>query len=104
MKNKRNLLYCVIILLSVVIYFAVQALQKNGPHQPDFSGEWKSRESISMGGNIVCCYNPGDRMLAKTMKIAAQANSLTIAVSSSPRLICPIVVAWLEEIEINSSR
>jgi len=36
-----------------------------------------------MGGNIVCCYNSGDRMLAKTMKIAEQANFLTVEVSSS---------------------
>ncbi len=36
-----------------------------------------------MGGNIVCCYNSGDRMLAKTMKIAEQGNVITIEVSSS---------------------
>ncbi len=83
MKNKRIVLSCLIILLTGVIYFAVQALQKNGNHRANFSGEWKSKESISMGGNIVCCYNSGDRMLAKTMKIAEQANFLTIEVSSS---------------------
>ena len=83
MKNKRNVLSCLIILLTGVIYFAVQAQQKNGTHRANFSGEWKSKESISMGGNIVCCYNSGDRMLAKTMKIAEQANFLTIEVSSS---------------------
>jgi len=83
MKNKRIVLSCQIILLTGVIYFAVQALQKNSTHRANFSGEWKSKEPISMGGNIVCCYNPGDRMLAKTMKIAEQANFLTIEVSSS---------------------
>ena len=83
MKNKRNLLPCLIILLTGVIYFAVQAQQKNDTHRANFSGEWKSKESIGMGGNIVCCYNSGDRMLAKTMKIAEQANFLTIEVSSS---------------------
>ncbi|MEO6229565.1 MAG: hypothetical protein ABIP10_05520 [Ferruginibacter sp.] len=83
MKNKRIVLSCLIILLTGVIYFAVQAQQKNGTHRASFSGEWKSKESISMGGNIVCCYNSGDRMLAKTMKIAEQANFLTIEVSSS---------------------
>jgi hypothetical protein len=83
MKNKRNLLPCLIILLTGVIYFAVQAQQKNDTHRANFSGEWKSKESISMGGNIVCCYNSGDRMLAKTMKITEQANFLTIEVSSS---------------------
>ena len=83
MKNKRNLLLCLIILLTGVIYFAVQAQQKNVTHRANFSGEWKSKESISMGGNIGCCYSSGDRMLAKTMKIAEQANFLTIEVSSS---------------------
>lgn len=83
MKNKRSILSCMIILLAGVIYFAVQAQQKNSIHRADFSGEWKSAASVSMGGNIVCCYNPGDRMLAKTMKIAAQANFLTIEASSS---------------------
>ena len=83
MKNKRILLPCLIILLTGVIYFAIQAHQKNDTHRANFSGEWKSKESISMGGNIACCYNSGDRMLAKTMKIAEQANFLTIEVSSS---------------------
>ena len=83
MKNKRNVLSCLIILLTGVIYFAVQACQKKGTHSANFSGEWKSREAISMGGNIVCCYNSGDRMLAKTMKITEQAGFLTIEVSSS---------------------
>ena len=83
MKNKRIVLYCLIILLTGVIYFTVQAQQKNGTHHANFSGEWTSKESISMGGNIVCCYNSGDRMLAKTMKIADGANFLTILVSSS---------------------
>ena len=60
------------------------SLQKKGTNsETNFSGEWKSKESISMGGNIVCCYDSGDRMLAKTMKIAEQADFLTIEVSSS---------------------
>jgi len=83
MKNKRNVLFCAIILLTGEIYFSVQALQKNGTHRANFSGEWKSRESIAMGGNIVCCYNSGDRTLAKTMKIAEQVNFLAVEVSSS---------------------
>lgn len=83
MKNKRTVLFCLVILLTGVSYFAIQAQQKNGTHRANFSGEWKSNEPISMGGNIVCCYNSGDRMLAKTMKIAEQANFLTIEVSSS---------------------
>jgi len=72
-----------IILLTGVIYFAVQALQKNGTHPANFSGEWKSKEPISMGGNVFCAYGLGDRMNSKTMKIAEQANFLTIAVASS---------------------
>jgi hypothetical protein len=83
MKNKRTVLPCLIILLTGVICFAVQAQQKDGTHRADFSGEWKSKESISMGGNIVCSYNSGDRMLAKTMKIVEQADFLTVEVSSS---------------------
>ncbi len=81
---------CLIILLTGVIYFAVQSLQKNGTHRANFSGEWKSKESISMGGNIVCCYYSGDRMLAKTMKIAEQVNFLAVEVSSSFPGIAPV--------------
>jgi len=80
MKNKRNVLSCLVILLPGVIYFAVQAQQKNGTHRANFSGEWKSKESISMGGNIVCSYVEGDRMLSKTMKISEQADFLTIEI------------------------
>jgi len=83
MNNKRYILCCLVILLAGVLYFAVQAQQKNAAHRADFSGEWRSKESISMGGNIVCCYNPGDRMLAKTMKITEGANFLIVEVSSS---------------------
>lgn len=80
MKNKRNVLFCLTILLTGVIYFAVHALQKNGTHWANFSGEWKSKESISMGGNIVCVYVEGDRMRSKTMKIAEHADFLTIEI------------------------
>ena len=80
MKNKRTVLYSLIIILAGVIYFAVQVQQKNGTHRANFSGEWKSKESISMGGNIVCLYDEGDRMVSETMKIAEQADFLTIEV------------------------
>jgi hypothetical protein len=80
MKNNSNVLCGVIIMLVGVIYFPVQAQQKKSTHRADFSGEWKSKEPISMGGNIVCTYVEGDRMLSKTMKIAEQANFLTIEV------------------------
>ncbi len=80
MKNKRNILSGLIIMLAGVICFTVPGLQKNTPHRASFSGEWKSKESISMGGNIVCVYDEGDRMLSKTMKIAEQTDFLTIEV------------------------
>ena len=81
MKNKRNVLSCLVILLIAgVIYFAIQAQQKNGTHRANFSGEWKSKESISIGGNTLCGYPEGDRMRSKTMKIAEQADFLTIEV------------------------
>jgi hypothetical protein len=80
MKNKKNVLFCLIILLTGVIYFALHAQQKNGAHRANFSGEWKSKESISMGGNIVCTYVEGDRMLSKTMKIAQDSDFLTIEI------------------------
>ncbi len=83
MKSKRNVLTCLTILLTGVIYFAVQAQQKNDTHRANFSGEWKSQESISMGGNIVCSFDSGDRMLANFMKISQQENALNIEISSS---------------------
>lgn len=83
MKNKRNLWYGLAILIVGMVYFSVQAQQKNDAHPANFSGEWESKESISMGGNIVCCYNSGDRMLGKTMKISEQADFLTIEASSA---------------------
>ncbi|GAA4095275.1 hypothetical protein [Mucilaginibacter panaciglaebae] len=83
MKNKRNVLYSLAIMLIGVVYFPLQAQQKKSIHRANFSGEWESKASISMGGNIVCTYNSGDRMLSKTMKIKEQANFLTIEASSS---------------------
>lgn len=80
MKNKRNVLSYLIILLTGVIYFAAQAQQKYDTHRANFSGVWKSKESISMGGNIVCTYDESDRMRSKTMKIAQQVDFLTIEV------------------------
>lgn len=83
MKNKRFVLYSVAIVLVALVYVAVQAQQKKGTNRANFSGEWKAKQSISMGGNIVCTYNAGDRMLAKTMKIADHVNYMTIEASSS---------------------
>ena len=78
MKNKRTILASLIILLTGVVYISVQAQQKNSPHRANFSGQWKAKEAISMGGNIFCSYEAGDRMVAKRMKIVEQADFLTI--------------------------
>ncbi len=75
---KRTIFSYLIILLTGVMYFPLQAQQKKGTNLAKFSGEWKSKESISMGGNIYCAYSLVDRMSSKTMKIANQANFLTI--------------------------
>jgi hypothetical protein len=92
-RNRISLLYSILIIAP--LFFGcggsvaeeaddgsiwIQAQQKNGTHRANFSGEWKSKESISMGGNIVCLYDEGDRMLSKTMKIAEQPDFLTIEV------------------------
>jgi antitoxin component YwqK of YwqJK toxin-antitoxin module len=78
MRNKRPVLTCMIILLTVVFYYNVEAQQKNVTHRTKFSGEWKTKEPISIGGNIFCSYLEGDRMNSKTMKIAEDANFFTI--------------------------
>jgi hypothetical protein len=83
MKNKRCVFPCTIILLTVVFYFTVEAQQKNVTHRANFSGEWKSKEPITMGGNIVCAFIVGDRMNAKTMKITQQADFLNIETPNS---------------------
>ena len=82
MRNKRYVLTCLIILFSVVFYFTVEAQQKNLTHRTKFSGEWKTKEPISIGGNIFCSYVEGDRMNSTTMKIAEDADFLTIENSS----------------------
>ena len=83
MKNKRYILSPLIMLLTLVFYFTVQAQQNKQSNRANFSGEWKSKESISMGGNIVCSYDTGDRMVSKAMKIVEQADFLTIENSNS---------------------
>jgi len=83
MKNIKCVLSWLIITVTGLINFSVQAQQKNNNHRANFSGEWRSKESISMGGNIVCSYDEGDRMLSKTMKIAERADFLTIEIPNS---------------------
>ena len=78
MRNKRYVLTCMIILFTVVCYFTLEAQQKNVTHRTKFSGNWESKDPISIGGNIFCSYLEGDRMNSKTMKIAEDADFLTI--------------------------
>ena len=80
MKSRSYVFFCLIILLTGVMYFPIQAQQKKGTHRVDFSGEWKSKVSISIGGNIFCVYEEGDRMSSKTMKIVDHIDFLTIQV------------------------
>lgn len=85
MKNKRNFLSCLIILLAGVIYFTVQAREKNGTPRANFSGEWKFNQSKSVVKQFPLCIFGNDRMRSKTMKIAGYKHFLTIdAANSSP--------------------
>ena len=78
MKNKRYVWASLLILLTGVMYISVHAQQKNSTHRAKFSGQWKAKEAISMGGNIFCSYDASDRMASKRMKIVEQADFLTI--------------------------
>jgi hypothetical protein len=90
MKNIRYVSSCLIVLFTGIIYFAVQAQQKSNNHRVNFSGKWKSKESISIGGNIFCAYEGRDRMNSKTMKITEQADFLSIDIPN-PSPGAPIV-------------
>jgi hypothetical protein len=65
-------------MLTGLVSFTVQAQQKKGTSLTNFSGEWKAKESISLGGNIVCSYDAGDRMVSKTIKIVEQGDFITL--------------------------
>lgn len=77
MNYKTYLLFSVLVLLGV-FYFVADKQRKNDTHTTNFSGEWKSKEPISIGGNIFCSYVGGDRMNSKTMKIVKEDNLITI--------------------------
>ena len=83
MQFKKYVLSFLIVLLTGVMHSPLKAQQKKGINLTHFSGEWKSKESISMGGNIVCSYDAADRMVSKTMKIVEQADFITIENSNS---------------------
>jgi hypothetical protein len=77
MNNRTYILFSVLVLLGV-FYFVVDAQRKNDTHTTNFSGEWKAKEPISIGGNIFCSYVGGDRMNSKTMKIVKESDFITI--------------------------
>jgi hypothetical protein len=77
MNNRTYLLFSVLVLLGV-FYFVIDAQRKNDTYITHFSGEWKAKEPISIGGNIFCSYVGGDRMNSKTMKIMEESNFLRI--------------------------
>jgi hypothetical protein len=77
MNNRTYLLFSVLVLLGV-FYFVIDAQRKNDTHTTNFSGEWKAKEPISIGGNIFCSYVGGDRMNSKTMKIVKESDFITI--------------------------
>jgi hypothetical protein len=78
MSIKKYLLFSVTIFLIGVVYFKIDAQQKNTTQINKFSGEWKSKAPISIGGNIFCSYVEGDRMNSKKMKIMENSNFISI--------------------------
>ena len=84
MKNKRNVWFCLIILLTGVIYFTVQAQQKNDTHRANFSGEWNLNEAKSGIKDFpVCILGEGDRIRSKRMRIAEKETFLLVESTSS---------------------
>ncbi len=84
MKNNKIVLLSLCFLLMALGYFTVQAWQKDGSDVTNFSGEWKAKESIGLGGNIVCSFVADDRINANVLKIAEKANFLTIETKNDP--------------------
>lgn len=78
MKIKSYVFSSLLILLTGIMIFSLQAQPKKGPNRTHFAGEWKAKEPISIGGNIFCSYNSADRMVAKSMKIVEQGNYVSI--------------------------
>ncbi len=78
MTIKKYVLAFLLVLATGVLSFSVKAQPKKRTHHANFSGQWKAKESISMGGNIFCSYDSGDRMVAKSMKIKEQSDFITI--------------------------
>jgi hypothetical protein len=84
MKNKKSVLFSLIILLTGVIYFAVQAQHENDTHRATFSGQWKLNEAKSGIQNFpVCILGEGDRIRSKRMRIAEKKTFLLVESTSS---------------------
>ncbi|WP_285056677.1 hypothetical protein [Pedobacter ginsengisoli] len=85
MKNKRNVLYSLTLLLTVAACLTVVAQLKDNAHRAGFSGEWKLNKSKSeLAGRFpVCIFGEGDRMFSNTMKITENKDFLTVQVTSS---------------------
>jgi len=78
MKNKKSAFASLFILLTGILFITVQAQPKKGTNEASFSGKWKAKESISIGGNIFCSYDAADRMVSKKMQIVEQADFLSV--------------------------
>lgn len=85
MKNKRNVLSSLVLMLVVVICFTVVAQQRNDAHRAGFVGKWKLNKPKSdlTGPFPVCIFGEGDRMFSNTMNIAGNKDVLTVQVTSS---------------------
>lgn len=90
MKNKAHLLSCLIFLIVGVTFSCAQGEPKKDTHNTSFSGEWKAKESLSIGGNILCSYVASDRMRSKIMKIIEKSDFLTIE-NPDPTSEAPLV-------------
>jgi hypothetical protein len=85
MKNKRNVLSSLMLMLVVVICFPVLAQQKSGTHRASFVGKWKLNKPKSdlTGPFPVCIFGEGDRVFSNAMSIAGYKDLLTVQVTSS---------------------
>jgi hypothetical protein len=85
MKNKRNVLSSLVLMLVVVICLPVMAQQKNGTHRASFVGKWKLNKPKSdfTGSFPVCIFGEGDRVFSNTMNIAGNKDVLAVYVTSS---------------------
>lgn len=103
MKNNKRISLGLFFLLLGLTYFSVQAIHHKGVARPNFSGTWKTKASISMGGNIYCSFIEGDRMNVKSLKIEEQANFLTIETNAKSKS-AKIQEKWRFNVNENQGR